>query len=439
MQHFSPARRFATLFIVLLGAVACAQSRKNSEPPVSGGVSAAKHADEPRVVLVSLDGFRWDYLDRFDAPALRRLGDSGARAQRLIPPFPTLTFPGHYSIATGLTPGRHGIVANRFLDPASGQRFSFTDRVAVEDGWWYGGEPIWVTAESQGMATAAFMFVGTEADVGGVRPSRWTPFSDQIPGEERVDQVLAWLDEPRGTRPRLMTLYFEHADMAGHRYGVDSAQLAAAVRKVDGFVDRLLNGISALEEHQDIYVVMVSDHGMRNVDPGSPPYIVEDTVDLTGVEVVYGGSFVLLHFPDVAAARAARDRIRAAWTSGRAYLQVDAPPSWGLNDNPRFGNLILMADPGTLVFARRQPNRPKLAARHGWAPEDPSMHGILLVSGPGIAPGTRLPAARNVDVYPLLAAMLDLEPARDIDGNPAVLGSLVTDSPAPPDRQEASR
>ncbi len=439
MQHFSPARRFATLFIVLLGAVACAQSRKNSEPPVSGGVSAAKHADEPRVVLVSLDGFRWDYLDRFDAPALRRLGDSGARAQRLIPPFPTLTFPGHYSIATGLTPGRHGIVANRFLDPASGQRFSFTDRVAVEDGWWYGGEPIWVTAESQGMATAAFMFVGTEADVGGVRPSRWTPFSDQIPGEERVDQVLAWLDEPRDTRPRLMTLYFEHVDMAGHRYGVDSAQLAAAVRKVDGFVDRLLNGISALEEHQDIYVVMVSDHGMRNVDPGSPPYIVEDTVDLTGVEVVYGGSFVLLHFPDVAAARAARDRIRAAWTSGRAYLQVDAPPSWGLNDNPRFGNLILMADPGTLVFARRQPNRPKLAARHGWAPEDPSMHGILLVSGPGIAPGTRLPAARNVDVYPLLAAMLDLEPARDIDGNPAVLGSLVTDSPAPPDGQEASR
>jgi predicted AlkP superfamily pyrophosphatase or phosphodiesterase len=435
MQQFLPTRRLATLCIVLLAAVACAQPRKPSGPPVSGEVRAG----EPRIVLVSLDGFRWDYFDRFDAPALRRLGDSGARAQRLIPPFPTLTFPGHYSIATGLTPGRHGIVANRFLDPASGRRFSFTDRVTVEDGWWYGGEPIWVAAETQGMSTAAFMFVGTEADVGGVRPSRWTPFSDQIPGEERVDQVLAWLDEPRDARPRFMTLYFEHVDMAGHRYGTDSAQLAAAVRKVDGFVERLLQGISALEEHQDIYVVVVSDHGMRDVDPGHPPFIVEDTVDLTGVEAVYGGSFVLLHLPDGAAARAARDRISAAWTSGRAYLQADAPPSWGLNDNPRFGNLILMADPGTLVFARRQPNGPKLAARHGWAPEDASMHGILLVAGPGIAPGTRLPAVRNVDVYPLLAAILDLEAARDIDGDPAVLGGLVTGSPAPTNPEEASR
>ncbi len=396
--------------LTLLIAAGCAQPQPGQEATQQPRFNAPEHAGKPRVVLVSLDGFRWDFPDRFEAPALGRLEKAGARAERLVPVFPTLTFPNHYSIVTGLPPGRHGIVGNRFLDRDAGRGYSFRDPDDVEDGSWYGGQPLWVTAEQRGMTTAAYFFVGTEADVAGIRPTRWHRFSLDIPATERVDTALAWLAEPETTRPHLVLLYFDHVDAAGHIHGTDAPETAAAVRNVDELIHRLMQGIAGLPDGDNVYLVVVSDHGLRDLHPAAP-FVVDDVVDLTGADYVAGGSFMFLYLADPASAPSVRDRINAAWPHGRAYLPSEAPAAWQTGGNPRFGDLILLAEPGHRVVPRLRSGQPADVAGHGWAPEDPAMHGILLMAGPGIPPGTRLPAVANTDVYPLLVRMLGLPAA----------------------------
>ena len=170
-------------------------------PEGTGGANAPETLDKPYLVLVSFDGFRHDYLARYDTPSFDHVADTGGGADALIPVYPSLTFPSHYSIATGLYPEHHGIVGNRFFDPVRNEAYHYRNSATVQDGTWYWGEPIWVTAETQGMVAAAMLFVGTEAAVGGVRPTFWTPYEARGSYRERVDQVVAWLSLPVHTRP----------------------------------------------------------------------------------------------------------------------------------------------------------------------------------------------------------------------------------------------
>lgn len=226
----------------------------------SGGVNDPAVRGRPYVVLVSFDGLRPDYLDRFDTPHFARLAARGARAEGLVTVFPSLTFPGHYSIATGLYPEAHGIVANRFYDPQRDDEFDFRDDDDPGDGSWWGGEPIWVTAERQGMVSAAFFFPGTEAGIGGVRPSHWRPYDGRVPNAERIAQVLAWLALPEGERPHLITLYFSLVDGAGHDLGPDAAGMRRSVEAADRLLGRLLDGVDALPHAARVALVVVSDH-----------------------------------------------------------------------------------------------------------------------------------------------------------------------------------
>jgi arylsulfatase A-like enzyme len=402
----------------------------------SGGRNAPEHLDKPRVVLLSLDGFRHDYMERYETPALDEIARRGVRAEALVPAFPSLTFPTHYSIATGLTPGRHGIVANRFLDPATGRHYSLRDRETVEDGWWYGGEPIWVTAESQGMVTSAFYFVGTEADVRGVRPSDWRPFDMDVPGATRVDQVLEWLDAPPATRPHLVTLYLGQVDRAGHEHGPDSPQNAAAVAEVDALVGRLLAGIDDSSRTDPVYLVVVSDHGMMPYVEEPPRFVVDDVIDMDGVRTGVGGPVLYLFLDEPARAPSIRDAVNDAWSHGRAWLPEETPAAWGVAGNPRFGDVILTADAGHAVVAGWLRDKRLPAGAHGWTPETPEMHGIFLALGPRFPAGGLLPPVQAVDVYPLLARLLGLRPAPDLDGSPAALADrllpLPSASPAAP-------
>ena len=199
----------------------------------SGGINAPAQRDKPYLILISIDGFRWDYQALYKTPALDRLAAGGVRAESLQPVFPTLTFPNHYSIATGLYPANHGIVANDFPDPDSGDWYQYKTARIVQQGRWYGGEPIWVAAEKSGMVAAAFFFVGTEADIGGIKPTYWNRFDANISGSRRVAQVLKWLAMPIETRPHLITLYFEHVDNDSHQYGVGSKESIAEIKRVD--------------------------------------------------------------------------------------------------------------------------------------------------------------------------------------------------------------
>lgn len=413
LKHFILAAALALL-------AACSNAPSNDD---------GRH-QAPTVVLVSLDGFRWDYAQAADTPALDRIAREGMQAEALRPAFPTLTFPNHFSIATGVYPWRHGIVANRFPDAQGDRWYSLRDRTAVEDGRWYQAEPAWVTAEKAGMRTAAYYFVGTEADIGGVRPSRWRSFDATVPDRARVNQVLDWLAEPAATRPRLVTLYFEGVDDAGHGYGPGSAETRKAIRHADAQIGTLLNGIDSLPHAGEITVVVVSDHGQSGYRL-EEPLVLEQLLDLEGMRVISGGPYAWLYIDgDEGRASDARDRINRHWNCGRAYLPAELPPEWNAGLSDRYPDLFVQADGGCEVVARESDRRRRTAGDHGWPPTLPEMHGIFYAKGPRIPAGLRVGIAHVTDVYPFIMEILDLEAPGPIDGDPATLADRLL-PPAP--------
>lgn len=263
-------------------------------PDGTGGTNHPEIVDRNYVVLVSFDGLRHDYLDRVDTPGFDRLAATGAVADGLIPVFPSLTFPSHYSIATGMYPANHGIVGNQFYDPERDDEFNYRDADDAQDGSWWGGEPIWLTAERQGMIAATLFFPGTEAAIGGLRPSRWRTYDSGLPNQRRVEQVLQWLRLPPDERPHLVTLYFSMVDGAGHRLGPDAPELDRSIRSADRWLGELLSEIERLPYGDRVYLVAVSDHGMASVDPDRQ-IILRDAVDLRDVRAVPLGPGLSLH------------------------------------------------------------------------------------------------------------------------------------------------
>ena len=397
-------------------------------PAGTGGTNDPSVSARPHVVLVSFDGFRADYLDRFDTPNFDRLAARGVRAGGLISVFPSLTFPAHYSIATGLHPEAHGVVGNRFYDPARDDEFSYRRRDDAGDGSWWGGEPIWVTAETQGMVAAAFFFPGTEADIGGIRPSHWRPYDGGVPNAERIEQVLAWLALPSPERPHLVTLYFSLVDSAGHGLGPEHAGMRDSVEAADRLLGRLLDGAGALPHAERIGLVVVADHGMAAPDPDRMT-VLPKVADLTDVRLVAAGPAMSLHVGDPDRSRALRDDLNARLVHARAYLREEIPEHLHARASARLGDILVMPE-GTGMVRFRGDGAPP-AGMHGWDPALPAMHGIFLAAGPGIEPGVTLPLVGAVDVYPLIAHLLGLTPHPDAAGDLTLFAPALRPAPAP--------
>lgn len=415
------------LWLAGCGPTADAPSGAAGDPIAYGpgsGVNDPRHRGAPYVLLLSLDGFRHDYLDRVPTPVLQAIAREGVRADRLIPTYPTKTFPAHYSMATGLYAENHGLVGNRFRDPERGALYQLSDREAVEDGTWYRGEPIWVTAERQGMRTAAYHFVGTEGDVGGVRPTRWYRYHDDVTRDQRVDSVLAWLALPESERPHLITFYFPDLDHVGHDHGPESPEVARAIEAVDASLGRLIDGIDALPHGDRVYLVVVSDHGMLRVDPERAQRL--DLSVFPGVTMVERGPYASLWVDEGGPARlpALRDSIQARLPEARVYLRADVPERFHYSADPRIGDLVVMAEPGAeIVSGDWSPGRERFT--HGWDNQAPGMGAVFLARGPRIAPGQRIPAFESVHLYPFLAHLLGLEPA-EVDGSLEVLAPILS-------------
>jgi predicted AlkP superfamily pyrophosphatase or phosphodiesterase len=391
----------------------------------SGGTNDPEHRDAPYVVLVSLDGFRWDYDRMYPAPNLRRMAETGARADRLIPAFPTKTFPTHYSIATGLYAENHGLVGNRFWDPERQAAYGMGDRSVVEDGAWYRGEPIWVTAETQGMVAASYFFVGSEADVGGVRPTHWRRYDGSVPNEARVDQVLEWLSFPEAERPHLVTLYFSDVDGAGHRYGPGSPEVGTAVAEVDRMLGRLLDGVESLPHGDRVYVLVVSDHGMLLADPEKVHVV--DPAAMPGVRVAELGPYASFFVEGGReAAVRLRDSLRTAIPAADVWLREEVPERFHYSDDPRIGDVVALMEPEWTVAP---PDRIPfgLSWTHGWDNRLESMGGIFFAVGPDVRRGLRLEPFESVHVYPFVAHLLGLKPA-PVDGRLEVLAPLLDET-----------
>lgn len=405
----------------------------------SGGVNRPEHLDKPYVIVVSFDGFRHDYLDRIDAPNFRRVVDRGVRAGGLIPVFPSKTFPNHYSIATGMYAENHGLIDNTFYDPHFDATYRLGDTLTVRDGRWYGGEPIWVTAERQGMVSAAYFFVGSEAPIGGIQPTLVRNYDGRIPNATRVATVLEWLQLPAERRPHLIMLYFSDVDDAGHRHGPETPEVAAAVRRVDEALGQLLDGIESLPIADRVNLILVSDHGMSAQDTARAVYL-DDHVDLDGVRSVAAGPYTTLWVGDSARADAIRDALNGGsvvgvasrsgaegpaggLTHARAYRRYEIPERFRYRGSDRAGDILVLAAPGYQVL--RRSGRPYTGGAHGYDPASYTMHGIFLAMGPQIRSGHTIPAFENVHVYPLVAHLLGLAPNPAIDGRLEVLRPIL--------------
>lgn len=425
--------RWLVAVLVLAGCgTAPSPPSSRGQPPVSvagvgsGGTNKPEQLNKPYVVMVSFDGFRADYLDRYPAPNFQRVARNGVRAKGLIPVFPSKTFPNHYSIVTGQYPETHGIVSNRFFDPARGETYALGDPKTVLDGSWYRGEPVWVTAEKQGMVSGSFFWVGSEAAIMGILPTYTKEFAVvRSTNSMRVDSVLAWLRKPAPERPHMVTLYMSDVDGAGHRYGPASPQVASAILAVDSALGRLLDGVEALPVRDNTYVVLVSDHGMTTHTPKTS-VALESLIDTAGVRLAEGGPNANLHVTGGAArAGMIRNALNARLRNGRAYLRQDVPARLHYRADPRIGDVVVIMDEHYQINWRSSlPRQP--GGNHGWDPALTSMHGIFLVTGPRIKRGAMIPPFENVDIYPFLTEILGLTPGPGIEGRRGWLHDQLT-------------
>ncbi|RDZ27735.1 alkaline phosphatase family protein [Lysobacter silvisoli] len=414
MRFHAPAAA-AALLALLLSACATAPRPAATEPAP--------------LLLISIDGFRYDYFDRGLTPNLARIAREGVRAEWMNPSYPSLTFPNHYTLVTGLRPDHHGVIHNSMLDPELGT-FRNADPVAVGDGRWWGGEPIWVGAEKAGLRSATLFWPGSEAPVQGVRPSRWRVYDEKVSDNARADEVLAWLGEPAATRPRVITLYFHALDKAGHEYGPDSAQTRDALRSIDTALGRLIDGLAARDRLDQVNIVVVSDHGMATVPPGQA-IAVEDMVTMEEAAVTsIGQSIGIAPRPGFEAA--VERKLLGRHEHYECWRKQELPARWAYGRHPRVPPIVCQMDEGWDAILRanlaKRPNADR--GSHGYDPALASMRAIFLARGPAFRQGERIPAFDNVDVYPLLARLIGIEPANN-DGDIAPLLPALRDTPAP--------
>lgn len=390
-----------------------------------GGLAAlllllAACASRP-VILVSVDGLRADAIGSGTMPTLDALAAAGVHADGMKPSYPTLTFPNHYTLVTGLRPDRHGIVNNTMLDPELG-RFSLRDRDAVGDARWWGGKPAWVTLQEHGGRAATMYWPGSEAPIAGQYPSDWRPFDARVTAAERVDQVLAWLDRKPSHRPRLLTLYFDEVDHEEHAWGPGSVQALAAQANVDAALARLLAGLEARGIRDGGDLIVVSDHGMAGVPPDQREYIDDwlaaKGLTIDAVDVVTRGSSMGVNPAEDAEADAVEGALTGRHEHAECWRRQDLPAQWHYGSHPRVPAIVCQADVGWLLMVRRPGERvgTHRTGAHGFAPELPEMRAVFVADGPSFADGVRIPVFDNVDVYPLLMHLLQV-PAEPNDGD----------------------
>ncbi|MDX1382607.1 MAG: ectonucleotide pyrophosphatase/phosphodiesterase [Thermoanaerobaculia bacterium] len=399
------------------GALAAALVLALAAGLLTGCGAEAAEARRP-LLLISIDGFRWDYLDTAEAPHLRQLADGGLRAERLLPVYPTKTFPNHYTAVTGLYPSRHGIVANVMNDPELGL-FTLRNRDAVEDGRWWQGEPIWVTAEKQGVKAATCFWPGSEAEIAGFRPSHWRRYDAEFGNRDRVKLVFEWLDLPQPQRPDFLTLYFNDVDSAAHAYGPDAPETRAAIAAVDAEIGVLVAGLRERGLLDAMHILVIADHGMA-ATPSEQTVYLADYLELSDIEVTGGTPALLLRPPPERV-----DAVASVLADAHPHLRVlrteDTPAAWHFRDHPRIPPLIAMVDEGWNLRPVRGGTLP--GGMHGYPPELESMHAVFIGHGPGLVKGRTGPV-RMIDLYELMCRLLDLDPAPN-DGDPSRVEPLL--------------
>lgn len=375
---------------------------------------------KPTVILISLDGFRWDYLDKYKPETLSKLAKDGVRAKWMIPSFPTKTFPNHYTIATGLYPAHHGIVENNVYD--FGEVFTMSKLDEVQNPRWWWGEPIWVTAEKQGQKAASYFFVGTGTQIGGVWPSYTRNYNGRVPNDLRVDKVLGWLDQSVETRPTFISMYFSTTDDVGHEFGPDAEETKYAVWEVDKYIERLVTGLKKRNIDKKVNIIIVSDHGMANYLPKQVTFL-DDVFNFDDTDRILWTNEIVQIFPKSGKADQIYDKIKSL-SHTTCWKKGEIPERLHYNDGKRIAPLVCSSEIGWITTSHKrwddwykdleETDRPRGA--HGYDNKYQEMQATFIAHGAAFKRGYLAEPFSNVEVYNVMCKILGLTPAKN-DGD----------------------
>jgi len=371
--------------------------------------------------MISFDGFRSDYLDWYDTPNMDRFTSEGVRAKGLIPVFVSKTFPNHYSIATGLYAENHGLIGNHFYDPLLDDDYSLSDRSKVEDPKFYEGEPIWVTAEKNNIQTASYFWVGSEAPINNTYPTRWKRYEHDFPFNSRIDSVVNWFSMPKKQRPKLCLLYFHEPDHTGHETGPKSDETAMMVHEIDSLFGTLITKLEQLPIAKNLNILVVSDHGMTEISS-------ERTIDLSNhietskMKQEGSGPYSLLYDMDKNEIGNIVNKLNTV-PNLSAYAKKDIPDRYHFKRHHRIKDILVIADEGWYIKNQAISSASKVGAyipkggTHGYDNQLKSMHALFIANGPAFKKGITVPPFENVNIYPLICKILNINPNKNIDGN----------------------
>jgi predicted AlkP superfamily pyrophosphatase or phosphodiesterase len=407
-------RQMTQVFVLCHFLTACT----SSIVPSSEHFNSAESLKKPYVVLVSIDGYRSDYTDLYSPPTLKKLKETGASAKGLLPVYPSKTFTNHYSIATGMYAENHGIVSNQFFDPSRGEEYRLSNKQAVQDGSWYRGTPLWVTAEKQGMLAANYFWPGSESAIQGIRPSYYYTYNETVSLETRVQQVKNWLELSPAKRPHLITLYFADVDTAGHHFGPASVEVQRAVAKVDQAIEQLLKFTT--NSKLPVNVIIVSDHGMQELNTTDIEYL-DDYIDFTGIRILGDGLHLSLYFTDSKKIEQTYEELKSKAKHYKVYKRSEMPVRLHYSKDSRCGDLIVVPQAPYVVGLRNAKFKVSKGG-HGYDPDTtPTMQGIFYATGPQIKKGIQVEPFRNIHIYPFVLKLLELKLETAIDGEESVL------------------
>lgn len=375
---------------------------------------------KPTVILISLDGFRYDYIDKYKPAVLNRLARAGVRAKWMIPSFPTKTFPNHYTIVTGLYPEHNGIVENNIYD--FGVVFTMSKRAEVRNPRWWWGEPIWNTAERQGQVSASYFWPGSETMIGGDAPTFWRGYNGNVPPEMRVDKTLKRFDLPVEKRPTMITLYFSDTDDAGHEFSPESEETGYAVQNVDRYIGQLMDGLKKRKIDKKVNIIIVSDHGMAAVNPKNAVFL-DDHFDFEKLteKILWAGEIVQI-FPKPGAEDKIMDSLKDIEHT-TCWRKKDIPERLHYNEGKRIAPIVCSSEEGWRTTNHKwfddwykDENTEQIRGAHGYDNRYQSMQATFIAYGPAFKKEYVAEPFENIEVYNVMCKILGLTPAKN-DGD----------------------
>jgi predicted AlkP superfamily pyrophosphatase or phosphodiesterase len=416
-------KRFITLTLCLLATFTAYPQADLTQQIVNGRKNSPEQEEKPYVIMISADGFRHDYAQKYGAHHLLNLSKQGIQAEAMLPSFPSKTFPNHYTLVTGLYPAHHGLVSNSFYDRQRQEFYSIGQREKVQDGSWYGGVPLWVLAEQQQMLTASFYWVGSEAAIKGIHPTYYYKYNEDILISQRIQAVVDWLKLPEERRPHFITFYFPEVDHRGHRFGPDAKETEEAVLYVDYWTKKLTEAVATTG--LPVNFIFVSDHGMTAVDT-QKTLSVPVAINPAKFTMVKSDVLVELHAKDQKHIQKMYEKLKKKEEGFTTYLKTDIPEHlhYGAKDDSlnRIGDIMLLArHPKVFNFSSRTP----APGHHGYDPATvQDMHTVFYAWGPAFKENLRITPFENIHVYPMVAELLGLPYSHMVDGT-TELGGLI--------------